>query len=95
MYGTKKDPKSLKQPWERIKLKISNFLISNYITKLEQSKQSGLGIKMENIDLCNRTAILEMNSWIYGQLMNNKKPKYAIGKSIVSQIELGKPDSHI
>ena len=47
-YGNTKDPKQPKQSWERrMELEESNFLTSDYTTKLQSSKQYGTGTKTE------------------------------------------------
>ena len=47
-YGNTKDPKQTKQSWEsRMELEESTFLTSDYTTKLQSSRQYGIGTKTE------------------------------------------------
>ena len=47
-YGNTKEPDQLKKSWERrMELEESPFLISDYITKLQSSREYGTGTKTE------------------------------------------------
>ena len=48
LYGNTKDPKLPKQPWEiKMELEASGYPNSDYTTKLQSSRQYGIGTKTE------------------------------------------------
>ena len=57
-----------------MKLEESTFLTSDYITKLQSSRQYGTGTKT-NIDQVNKTENLEINRCTYGYLIFDKGGK--------------------
>ena len=48
------DPELSQHSWEKTTLETSHFLISNYITKIQQSKQYGINIKKRPVEQWNR-----------------------------------------
>ena len=50
-YEDREDPKSPKQSWERTKLEMPHFLISNYVRYSYSNQNTGMGT---DTDQCNR-----------------------------------------
>lgn len=66
-----------------IRLKDSDFLISKLNIKPQQLKQASTGIKIDIMYLQNRTNSLEINHYIYGQLIFDKDSKKIQGEIII------------
>ena len=78
-YGNTKEPEQPKQSLERrIELEESTFLTSDYTTKLQSSRQYGIGKKKKktrNIGQWNKRGRLEINPCNYGYLIFDKGGK--------------------
>ena len=62
-----------------MELEESTFLTSDYITKLQPSRQYGTGTKNRNIDQWNKIEITEINPCICGYLILTKESRVYSG----------------
>ena len=75
LYRTTKEPEGPQQSWERkTKLEESRYLISNYTTRPQESKQHGTGIKTD-ISINEQMESPEINPYLYIQLIFEKGGK--------------------
>ena len=83
LYGDIKRPQIAKANLEKLKklkklkLEESGSLTSDYTTKLQSSKQYGIGTKNRNIDQWNRIENPEISPCTYGQLISDQGGKTA------------------